>query len=74
MTISPLYALITVFTGPVVMDGGSTVQFMGMMSSGIVTGVLFLAFSHVFIRAFKHHRRPAEADSIKTPTPEMLGK
>ena len=74
MTFSPLYALITVFTGPVVMDGGNTVQFMGMLASGIGTGVLFLAFSTVFIRAFKHHRRPAEADAIKTPTPEMLGK
>jgi len=74
MMISPLYALIMAFTGPTLMSNGNTIQFTGMLASCIGTGVLFLVFSRVFIRAFRHHRRPAEADSIKTPTPEMLGK
>ena len=70
MLISPFFAFIEIVDGPGI---GSPIPNATMISF-IVAGCLLLILSPVFFKAFRLHRRPADADAVKTPTPEMMKK
>ena len=73
MQICPVYSLQIAARGPV-MYGSCTVQLLGMITSGIVAGILLLALSPFMVKTFRRHRRPSGQYMIKTPTPEMLNR
>jgi len=72
MLLSPFYALVEGFEA----NGRAPyeIPFWGMAGAFAVTAILFLLILPVILKAFKLHRRPADADAIKTPTPEMMKK
>ena len=73
MQICPVYSLEMASNGPV-MYGSSTVQLLGMITSGIVAAILLLAFSPFMVKAFRRHRHPSGQYMIKTPTAEMQNR
>ena len=65
-----------IFTFIEFIDSSSTRKVIpnALLVSAIVTGVMFLLISPIFIKAFRLHRHPDDSDAVKTPTAEMLKK